>query len=144
MIAAARIITAGDGTYRPDTSGEWAAILAVHDQDGEVADLCAWFLDQPSRWWLYYGDEMPILGARALAVAAYFGDPIRLHSTPERWLLARGDGVVILRWDVDCRELFEGVSHVECDCPQLQRRFHQALRSWEPPVSIVGEARHAA
>ncbi len=117
MIGAARIVVASDGTYRPDTAGQYAVIIAVHDQDREIADLCAWFPDRPGRWWLRYADEAPILGARALAMARYFGEAIKLYSTPERWLLVRGDGVVILRWSVDYRDLFDGVGRVECDSP---------------------------
>lgn len=143
MIGAARVVVAGDGTYRPDASGQYGAILPVYGSDGELGDLVAWFLEQPTHWWLRDGGE-PILGSRALAVAAFFGDPIRLYSTPEQWLLAGGSGVVILLWDVDCRELFDGVGHVECDCPQLEQRFRQALRRWEPSVTTMREARHVA
>ena len=113
------------------------------DSDGELSDLIAWFPEQPVRWWFLYGNE-PILGSRQLAVAAYFGEAIKLYSTPERWLLASGDGAVILRWGIDCRDLFDGIARVECDCQQLQRRFRKALRSWEPTVASVREVRHAA
>ena len=78
MIGAARVVVAGDGLYRPDPTGEWAAVLPVYGSDGELGDLVAWFLEQPAHWWLRNGDE-PILGARALAVAAF--SVIRFGST---------------------------------------------------------------
>ena len=142
MIGAARIVPSADGTYQPDPSGEWAVILPVRDRDGELCDLATWFSDQPGRWWLRHGDETPILGSRRLAVAAYFGDAIRLYSTPERWLLASGDGTVVLKWGVDCRDLFEGVKRVDCDCPPLEARFRDSLRQWEP--LLTSEVRYAA
>ena len=144
MIPAARIRTADDGTYRPDSTGEWAAILPVHDRHNELCDLVAWLLDEPGCWWLRHSDETPILGTRRLAVAAYFGDAIHLYSTPERWLLARGDGAVVLKWDVDCRDLFDGVARVVCDCPALEARFRDSLRRWEPLVTSARGVRHAA
>ena len=141
-VPAARILPYDDGTYRPDPDGDWAVILPVRDRNKELCDLVAWLLDEPGRWWLRHGDETPILGSRRLAVAAYFGDTIRLYSTPERWLLARGDGAVVLKWDVDCRNLFDGVGRVECDCPVLELRFRDSLRRWEP--LLTSETRHAA
>ena len=130
MIGAARIVVSGDGTYQPDASGQWAAILAVHDQDGEVADLVAWLVDRPGRWWLRYG-EVVVLGARTLAVARYHGDPITLHDTPQSWALARGVGACVLRWDVDLRELLDGIARVDC-APNLADRLRRSLRQWEP------------
>ncbi len=140
----AQIATFADGTYRRDPGGEWAVILPVHDRDKTLCDLVAWLLDDPGSWWLRHGDETPILGSRRLAVAAYFGDAIRLYSTPQHWLLARGDGAVVLKWDVDCRDLFDGVARVECDCPALETRFRDSLRRWEPLLTSVRDVRHAA
>ncbi len=143
MIGAARIVVSGDGTYRADTSGQYAAILAVHDQDGEVADIVAWFPDAPGRWWLRYG-EVVVLGARALEVARYFNDPTTLHGTPQSWALARGDGACVLRWDVDLRELFDGIARVDC-APNLADRLRRSLRQWEPVMPTPARRiRHAA
>ena len=138
------IKTSDDGTYFPDPTGEWAVILPVRDRNNELCDLVAWLLDDPGRWWLRHGDETPILGCRRLAVAAYFGDAIKLYSTPERWLVARGHGAVILKWDVDCRDLFDGVARVECDCPTLATKFRQTLRRWEPKITSAQETHLAA
>ena len=142
--AGVRIVTAADGTYRRDRDGLPAATLAVRDRYGELCDFLAWIPPARSPWWLLHGGETPILGARALALAAYFGDTVRLYSTPEAWAVAGGDDVVILKWDVDCGELFEGVARVECDCPELQQRLRQMLRRWEPTLVTVREVSHAA
>ncbi len=160
----ARIITSADGRYRPDASGEWAAIVPVRDRYGEPCDLVAWFPDNPQRWWLRLGEATPILGTEALALAAWDGRSIDLHSTPESWLISRaGDcirppgtctrecetcslnrGACVLRWDVELSELFEGVKEVKCNSPELETRLRRALRRWEPTVSVGREVRHAA
>ena len=136
-LGAAPIMTSSDGAYRPDPAGEWAAILAVHDRFGELIDLVSWLPETPSRWWLRVGDETPVLGARALAFAADCGKPIRLFSTPEEWLRARGnrgDHVCVLNWGVDLCPLFNGVSQILCNTPGLERRLREKLRQWEPEI----------
>ena len=62
----ARIETKDDGTYVVDPHGKLAALVPVRDRYGELVDLVAWFPDNPSAWWLRYGDECPVLGSRAL------------------------------------------------------------------------------
>ena len=161
----AKISTDADGRYRPEPSGEWAAIVPVRDRYSNLCDLVAWLPDEPQRWWLRNGDETPILGTEALALAAWDGRSIDLHSTPEHWLLAKSGtcirppgvctvecdtcalprGACVLRWDLDLRELFEGVTRVNCDCPELERRLLRSLRGWEPRVTAGRqEVRHAA
>ena len=140
VFGAARIVPSDDGTYEPDPAGEYAAILGVHDRDGELVNLCAWFPDKPGHWWLRYRDECFFLGARALEIAAYFGDPIELHGTPQDWALAGGQGACVLRWDVDLRPWFEGVRRVDSH-PAVAARLRQNFRTWEP---ITGRRRHAA
>ena len=140
-----------DGTWRADPSGFPAVLMAVHDRYGELVDLVAWSPDKPSAWRLRFGDECPILGAADLAQTAWYQDPVSLYSTPERWLRARcrahggdrldhqgGDhhqAICILHWGVELGPLFEGVSRVECDSPELRDRFRKAIRSWEPKIT---------
>ncbi len=148
----ARIQPLASGNYRPSDDGEWAVILEVRDRHNELADLVAWLPNDPARWWLRHGDEAPVLGARALAFAADCHEPVILHPTPETWLFAHqgqpgghlgqrhgdadGDTVCILDWGVDLAELFAGVSKVECQGADLQNRFQQALRVWEPQITV--------
>lgn len=160
-----RIVTTADGRYRPDPSGDRAAIVPVRDRFGDLCDLVAWFPDRPEHWWLRFNDETPILGTQALAIAAAERGAIKLHSMPERWLVAKAPGCIqppgacvgecdicelprgacVLRWDVPLGELFDGVGRVICDRPELERRLLQALRRWEPRVKVARrEARRAA
>ncbi len=131
-----------DGTWRVDPTGAPAVLIPVHDRGDFVADVIAYHLDDPSEWWLRYGDSCPLLGARALARAAYHQDPVKLCSTPERWLIGQRRApsapspVCILDWGVGLGPLFDGVSHVECDSPALCDRFRKALRSWEPTINV--------
>ena len=118
--------------------------VPVEGEVYDIVDLLAWLPDKPETWWLRRGNETPILGARNLAIAAYFGDKITLHPNPQDWLLAGGHGVCVLKWSWPLDNLFEGVGAVECDSPQLQERFVKALRRWEPPVFARQEVLHVA
>ena len=170
-----RVVFLDDGTWRADPSGAPAMLIPVHDRFGGWVDILAYHLDAPCEWRLRFGDECPILGAADLAQAAWYQEPVSLYSTPERWLRARchtrggdrlhhqggdhrhhhhhhqgGDAhhaICILHWGVAVGPLFEGVSRVECDCPELRTRFRKSLRAWEPKTtspSTTREARHAA
>ena len=145
-----RIVTTTSGTFAPDDHGKLAAVLGVDDRYGELVDLVAWFPDRPSPWWLRHGDDCPILGAAALAQAAWHGEAVKLYSTPEAWLSAQsreGSGwmVCILDWGVDLAPLFDGVSRVNCDSPELQNRLWRAFRKREPRITAPGRgARRAA
>ena len=147
----ARIQPLVGGNYRPSRDGQWAVILEVRDRHDEPADLAAWLPKDPSRWWLRHGDETPILGARALAFAADCHEPVALLPTPEAWLFSHSKPnsravVCVLDWGADIGPLFEGVTTVSCDSPELRDRFRKALRAWEPKTttSRSREARHAA
>ncbi len=155
-----RIATTASGTVAPDGHGDLAAVLGVHDRHHELVDLVAWFPDRPCAWWVRHGDECPILGAEGLAQAAWHGEPVQLYSTPEDWLRARccardGDHrrqggdlhhvICILRWGLELKPLFDGVSRVDCDSADLERRLLRGLRSWEPKTTTSsGGVRHAA
>ena len=137
------------GNYRPSSNGQWAAVLGVHDRHGELVDLVAWFPGRPFPWWLRHGDDCPILGARALAMAAWHGDAVKLYASPEAWLRAQyhGDAVCILLGGIDLRPLFDGVSRVDCETVKLKHHLEVQLRAFEPrllaPAPAEGK-RHAA
>ena len=135
-----RIQPLASGNYRPSDDGQWAVVLGVQDRFDELVDCVAWSPDDPGRWWLRYGEEVPLLGARGLAIAAWHGEPVTLLPTPETWLQAhceRSEGSVIcvMDWGVNLAELFEGVSRVDCDSPDLQKRLQWTLRAWEPQIT---------
>ena len=152
-----RVAFLDDGTWRADPSGAPAVLIPVHDRDGVAVDIIAYHLDDPSEWRLRYGDCCPILGAEALAMAAYHRDPVTLCSTPERWLLARshpgagvhlhhqgGDETCVLDWGVDLGPLFAEVSHIQCDSVGLHDQMQRAIRSWEPEITAPGQNLSAA
>ena len=136
-----RIATSADGTFELTPGvGEWAMVLLVHNLDGDLDNFVAWHVDGPGRWSLYDAGATFILGAHDLGVAAYFGDPIEIHATPQAWALAGGRGVCVLRWDVDLRDWFEGVKRVDSH-PAVAARLRQNFRTWEPATR---RRRHAA
>ena len=139
----ARIATRPDGIYEPDLAGEWAVVAGAFDANGELGDLVAWFPERPGQWWRRTGD-IPVLGARELAIAADGGWSIWLFPTPNDWLFAHGDGVCIIDWAVPLDWLFDGVARVECPDPALGDRLARALRRWEPDITLTREVRHAA
>ena len=138
----ARIQPLVSGNYRPSDDGQWAIVLGVQDRFDEIVDLVAWWPDDPGSWWLRHGDEVPLLGARALAFAADERQPIMLLPTPEAWLFAVSERseervVCVLDWGVGLGPLFDGVSRVECQGPDLQKRFQRTLRAWEPKITAA-------
>ena len=151
-ISTARIAPAEDGTFSYSPQGSLALTLAVEDVSGDMADIVGWFKNS-HHWWLRRGDQTPILGARALAIASWHHEPIALYSNPESWLRAHRPGgdvdrvhcVCVLRRDVDLRPLFEGVRSVQCETPALGRCLHDALHQFDPVIALFSTgARHAA
>ncbi len=151
LASTARIAPAADGSFSYDRAGMLALILAVEDCHGNFVDAIAW--RDPSPWWLRRGDQTPILGARTLAEATWYGEPVMLYATPESWLRAHRPGgeaeedhcIAVLRWDVDLRPLFEGVRSVQCETPALGRCLHDALHQFDPVIELFSTgARHAA
>ena len=149
---AARISPQADGTFRYDRKGEPATTLGVSARDGNLADVVAWCKD-PHQWWLRRGDQTPIVGARALAIAAWHGEPVKLYGTPKGWLQAHsraGDTdttyrICILQPGVDLRPLLDGVSRVDCENADLEEMLRRAMRAWEPKLwSPPVVKRHAA
>lgn len=147
----ARIQPLVGGNYRPSDDGQWAVILEVRDRFDEIVDCVGWLPADPSRWWLRHGDDCPILGAAALAQAAWHGEAVKLYASAEAWLRAQyhhhRDAVCILRGGIDLRPLFDGVSRVDCQTVKLKQRLERQLRAFEPrlwaPAPAEGK-RHAA
>lgn len=108
----ARIDILPDGRFRHDGS-EPAIIVPVRDRYGLICDCVAYLDDDPGEWWLKEGDQSPVLGARELAIASAWGDPIAAHPTPEAWIKAGGIGICVLDWGVSLLDLFDGIPRVE-------------------------------
>ena len=152
LISTASIAPAEDGTFSYSPQGSLALTLAVEDVSGDMADIVGWFKN-PHHWWLRRGDQTPILGARALAIARWHGGSISLLSNPESWLRAHRPGgeadrahcVCVLRWDVDLSPLFSDISAIHCETPALGRCLHDALHQFDPVIELLKtESCHAA
>ena len=142
MMRVLPIKTNDDGLFGFDSHGELAIVADVIDSEGDPADLVAWQPERPGRWWLRFGD-VAVLGSHELAVAAWGGGVIRLHGTPEEWFRGGRHGTCVLLWDAPLDHLFAGVEHVDVDGVDHHHRLVNALRRWEPHVTVP-EARHAA
>ncbi len=106
-----RIALIGAGRFRLEPEGELAQIAALRDRFDMIEDLVAWFPDTPGRWVVREGLS-PILGARELALAASFGDPIAIYPTPTAWMGAQGEGVCVLDWQSLLAPCFDGVKAI--------------------------------
>ncbi len=124
-------------TFQVDRDGEHAAILEVQDRHGETRDFVAWLESEPSEWWLFLGEQVPVLGARALAYAIDHSESIGLYSTPRQWLASGGLGACVLQWDADLHPLFIDVPRVLTDHPELGARLRRVLRAREPKIAAA-------
>jgi len=138
-----QVKTHTDGSFVFDRQGELALVAKIHDAHGDLTDLVAWQPERPGQWWLRHGD-IAVLGAHNLAVAAYYGDGIRLHGTPQDYFSTHQSGVCVLLWSAPLDGLFDGVGMIQCHSPDLQKRLETALRRWEPPITVQRGSCHAA
>ena len=97
MCGTAKIRPDGD-LYQPDDDGLEAVVVPVFD-GGEIADLLAFTLADPARWWTRLGAHWA-LGADALD-CLWLCDQLRVYRTPLRWLRAGApyNGLAILDCD---------------------------------------------
>ena len=149
-VVAAQILPRENGTFRWSKTGRWALTVGVYDRDERLIDNVAYFLDDPSTWFLRRADQTPILGARDIAFAVDQQQTVKLCSTPDLWLSGHcrrswRSIACIIDWSVNISPLFDGVSRIECDSPELQKRLCHALRKWEPKITVPRRGtRHAA
>ena len=137
-----RIVAKDDGTYSPDPNGRLAVLIPVRDRWGEIADIVAFIQDEPEQWWCRHGDEMPILGAQALAHAAWERQPLMLWETPLQWLLQRRSGSVVLDWGVDLRPIFEDTPAINCQSAALRSRLQENFLAFGPRLTVRAGADH--
>ena len=135
-LTAIRIAGKDDGTYSPDPHGRLAVLIPVRDRWGEIVDIVAFIQDEPEQWYCRSGDETPILGAQALAEAAWDHRPLVLWETPIQWLLQRRSGSVVLDWGVDLRPIFEDIPAVDCQSPALSDRLQQNFLEFGPRLNV--------
>jgi len=135
-VAVHRVRPKRDGCFHYDPEGRWAVVLPIEDRDREIADIVAWLPEQPERWRYRRGGQIAVLGARNLAVALWRGEPVRLWSTPRDWLIAGGNGAVVLDFGADLRELFDGIPQVIAPAEAIGP-LTAALRRREPRLTVA-------
>lgn len=152
LCGAMPISTSSAGLYEPAEEGRAAVIVPMGQRFTPwcgwevVDDLCAFFIDQPGRWWLRRGAEA-VLGLEALEDAHSTKAAPQLVATPFDWLKAGGKAVCIVNWGAcDPRELFVGFPVVNCASPALERRLLQRIEELaRPSFEIRAEGvQHAA
>lgn len=133
-----RIDTDDAGRWWPCADGKTALLIPVIER-GEMIDIVAFRSSAPARWWWRDGCGA-LLGADLLNDVWPIG-PLRIVSTPLRWLAEAGNAVCILDWSCPDHELSpmrdrEGLA---CDsailAARLRKRLSQPRRV--PPISIV-------
>ncbi|MCH9050079.1 MAG: hypothetical protein IIA72_03210 [Proteobacteria bacterium] len=135
-LTAIRIAGKNDGTYSLDPNGRLAVLTPMRDRWGEIVDIVAFIQDEPEQWWRRSGDETPILGAPALAYAAWERQPLVLWETPLQWLLQRRSGSVVLDWGVDLRPIFEDIPAINCQSTALSDRLHRNFLEFGPRLNV--------
>ena len=141
-LTAVRIAEKNDGTYTVDPHGRLAALIPVRDRWGNLVDAVAFFPDEPEQWWCRYGDETPILGAKALAYTAWERQPLMLWETPLQWLLQHRSGSVVLDWGVDLRPVLEDIPEVTCQSKALSDRLQRNFLEFGPCLTVRAGTGH--
>ena len=85
------------GTFAYDSAGTPALVVGACRADGEIIDIVAVNVCNPTAWRRRLG-AVPALGLEAIDYADWMGEGLRLHPTPLDWLRADCQGAVILEW----------------------------------------------
>lgn len=96
-----------------------------------LLDLLTFSLDRPDRWNLARGKAV-VLGAVALDLAAEFGTPLAVNSTPLAWLKAGGEGICPLDL-AGAAAWLSGYDSYVVDDPGLGKRLRATL---EPQIFV--------
>ena len=108
-------------------------MIAVSVIDGsDLADILAWPVDQPDRWYFLKDEQVDILGAENVPDALHWRRPLQVWRTPLRWLQEGGKGAVIIRnqfapsvlLDQELKLVPEDIDHGK----KLRRLLHQRDR----------------
>ena len=140
------ILTDAGGNFQFAADGAAAFIMAGQMGDDLAADLVAFYLDQPTRWWRRLG-VIDVLNYDAVLRASCTGELLTLWPTPLDWLQASMNGAVILDHQMPLAPLLDGVSEVFTPDVnhgrRLQRQLHQPIHRF-PTITVPSEADNAA
>lgn len=151
-VGAAMVRTEGV-MFEPDRAGQPMLIQRVFDgaipnlmtsvEEPVVADLIAWHLDEPARWWWRRGEAALALGIMAAWRSEACGEPLVVYRTPLSWLrMERGDGVCPL--DDRCRSLLIGPPTLVAEDLDHARALDRLIRSADPRWPEIQVPRAAA
>ncbi len=141
LLPAGLVETFEDGTFQiaDGEHGTHALLLQVWSSDGELEDVVAWQLEGPGHpWWRQRGN-VALLGEDEIRDSGETGRPVRLVSTPRRWLELRGKvaAACILDWGEDPRALLSRAAEVVCETPALRSGLEAAIaKHSRPPFKI--------
>ena len=128
-VGAAPIETRAQGIFDFAEVGRRAFIQPVRTggKNTHIADLVAWYPDDPSRWWtrLYTGTP---LGIDQLDRAELLGKPLAIRRTPLSWLQAGGNGVVITSWAMSASTL-RSCPTLDCENESNAAEVSECLRT---------------
>ena len=119
LVAVGAIETHGGGLFEPAEDGCPAVWVGCYTRAWDLADIAAFYMSRPGRWWRRLG-AADLLGESNYG--AFRVEPIVVHRRPLDWLRAGGDGLVLLDWSVDPVLVLCGAGALQAD-QQLQRRL---------------------
>lgn len=134
------------GRWWPDPEGKPALVVPVMEY-GEPIDIIAFHTGQPARWWWRDGIGS-LLGHDLLTRCVWPGDELPVVSTPLAWIVAGGEAVCILDWDLPDHEIspLRDFYGLQCDSQILASRLRKRLAQPRkvPPISFPKETSYAA
>ena len=105
-----------------------------------LADIIAYSLHDPSRWYWRRGECGLVLGDENLERAELFHESVRLYRTPFDWLKAGGDGVCPLDRRDNTLERLRHVGSIIVDSVGLGRDIKRTMSRAVPrvpPISVI-------
>jgi hypothetical protein len=141
-------VAVGGPFYEPAPEGPWAVIVPAVEDD-VLVDLVAASLRPPSvgRAVRRRRGDAQVLGYDRIGEARWFERPLTLFDDPVEWLLADGQGIVVLDWRV-APGLLADLPGLVCQSDWLANRVARAFARPIPlpPLYVppAKEIRHAA
>ena len=100
-----------------------------------MEDICAWFQDRPTRWWLRRGIGV-VLGADEAEHKEFMREPLYIFDTPADWVAAGGNGGCVLSWDATLPLYLAADGRYECQSNKIAAKLRRALTPPRPNVRV--------
>jgi hypothetical protein len=135
-----------DGTYDPLPGGRRAIVLPARPieglEDHDPFDLVAFFPEKPRQWWTRHG-VASLLNPDAVDRASILREGLRIWRTPLDWLIAKGEGIVILEPAVNLRLLLAGAERLIVADVEQGTEIERRLAVPPPKTAIFVQPRAA-